>query len=70
MGVSGVQTLSFCLSLVYLQSERDLLEKLRQAYRTERAQGLSLMGVVQCGSMVVKAMGEAGTASMELILIL
>ena len=25
------------------------------------------MGVVQCESMVVKAMGEAGTASMELI---
>ncbi len=64
-----MQTLSFCLSLVYLQSERDLLDKLRQAYRNERAQSLSLMGVVQCGSMVVKAMGEAGTASpsMELI---
>ncbi len=53
--------------LVYLQSERDLLDKLRLAYENEQAKGLSLMEVVQCRSIVVKAMGEDGTASMELI---
>ena len=41
--------------------------KLRQVYKSEQAQDLSLIAVNKCESMMVKAMDEAETAFLVLI---